>query len=161
MNDGSIVLLHSGKIKIFALFSILIHVAFALFFAEVTLSFSPPTVRELSLTLVTRGGGQGEIIPSEAAWPMPLRVEPPFSAKEVLKKFDAEIEEWTQFGLPDSSFFSPDETLIPRAEIAELAGRTYIAAPEDLFSQLPAESKATPIADFALGLALPEIFENN
>jgi hypothetical protein len=160
MNEGSIVVLYSGTIKIFVLFSIVIHVSFALLFAQVTLSFSPPTVRELSLTLVTRGGVQGEIIPSEAAWPMPPRAEPPLSVNEVLTSLDAEIEEWAQFGLPDSSFFSPDKTLIPHLEIADLAGRAHIGTSEGLFSQLPAESKATPIADFALGPAVPEMFED-
>lgn len=160
MNRGTTTMLYSGTIRIFVLFSIVIHVAFALLFAEVTLSFSPPIVRDLSLTLVTRGGVQGEIIPSEAAWPMPARAEPRLPVENVLRGLETEIEEWAQFGLPDSSFFSPDETLIPDPEIADLAGRASIGARADLFSQLPAESKAMPVADFALGPAAPDIFED-
>jgi len=158
MNGGVVALLHSDKIKIFLLFSVLIHVGFALLFTEVTLSFSPPIVRDLSLTLLTREGGQGEIIPSEAAWPTPPRSKPSFSAGEILATFETDIEDWTQFGLPDSSFFSPNNTLIPHVEIVELAAEARIDPPAGLFSHLPAETKATPIADFALGPAGPEIF---
>jgi hypothetical protein len=151
-------LLYPGKVTIFALFSIVMHLAFALLFAEVTPSFSLPPVKELSLTLRTRGGGEGEIVQSKAAWPMPARAEPAFSAEGVLKSFDAEIEKWTQFGLPGPPFFSPKETFVPRIDVAELAGRAYAGPPEGAFSRPPPESKVMPIADFALGPGFPEIF---
>lgn len=151
-------MLYPGKVTIFAFFSILMHLAFALLFAKVTLSFSLPPVKELSLTLRTRGGGEGAIVQSKAAWPTPPRAEPAFSAEEVLGSLDAETEEWTQFGLPGPAFFSPKETLAPQIEVAELAAKAYAGPPEGAFSRPPAESKAMPIADFALGSGFPEIF---
>ncbi len=134
------------------------HVAFALLFAQVIPSFSLPPVKELSLTLRTRGGGEGEIVQSKAAWPTPPRAEPAFSAEGVLKSFDADIEKWTQFGSPDIPSFSPKDTLVPRIDVAGLASKAYAGPPEGAFSRPPAESKVMPIADFALGPGFPEVF---
>ena len=152
-------MLHPAKIKVFILFSILMHAAFALLFATVTLSFPPPPVKKLSLTIMTRGGGQGEIIQSEAAWPMPRRIEPEFSSEEGLRSFDIEIGEWMGFEQPNISSFSPKGSLIPKIEIAELAAKAQAGPPEELFARMPAESKARPLPDFALGPPIVEALE--
>jgi hypothetical protein len=148
-------LLDSGKIKVFAVISILLHVAFVLLFGKVTFSSSPPD-KTIPLFFVTREASKAEIMQSTAAWPMPRRHEPPFPTEEALKRLDSDIMQWTQFGLPDSSHFSPKDTLIPQMKIAELAEKAYEGAPAEAFAQLPAESKPMPIADFALGPAFPE-----
>ena len=144
--------------KVFALLSALIHIGFALLFANLTLSFPPPPVKELSLTIMTRGGGQGEVIQSEAGWPTPKRFEPDFSAEKALQSLDDDIPKWIEYGTVDSSLFVPDDALTPNIDIAQLAAKADEAAPEEIFSHLPAESKTRPIPDFAVGPAMPEIF---
>jgi hypothetical protein len=79
--------LDPAKLKIFALMSFVMHAAFVVLFARITLSFAPPEVKDLSLRIMTRAGAGGEIIQSEAAWPMPRRVEPGFSPAAALKNF--------------------------------------------------------------------------
>jgi hypothetical protein len=154
-------LLYPSKIKAFLLFSLLIHVAFAAFFGTVNLSFPPPDMKNLSLSILTRGAAQSEVVQSTAVWPMPVRTAPRFSAEEVLGGFDADIGDWTRFGVPDPGFFAVTGTLVPHMNVAELAGELYAGPPEELYSPLPAESKAMPIAGFAVGLAISEIFEND
>jgi hypothetical protein len=154
-------LLHPTKLKFFVLISIFMHVGFAILFAKVSLSFVPPQVKKLSLVIMTRGEGRGDIVQDEAAWPMPKRMEPDFSAENELKSLEAEIKKWTRAGMPDLSFFSPKESIFPKMEITELAAEAHIKPPEELFSHLAAESKPRPLADFALRPAVPEISEND
>jgi len=154
-------LLVPSRIKVFALCSLLIHVAFAAFFGTVNLSFPPPEVKDLSLSILTRGAAQSEVVQSTAVWPMPVRTDPGFSAEEVVEGFDANMGSWTRFGVPDPGFFAVKGTLVPHMNVAELAGELYAGPPEELYSPLPAESKSMPIAGFAVGPAILEIFEND
>lgn len=152
-------MLRSGKIAVFVLFSLVLHAGFALLFSEVRLSFTPPTVKELSLAIMARGGEQGEIIQSEAAWPTPSRLEPEFSAERMVKALESDTTRWTRFGVPAVSHFTPRETLAPEIDLGELAQKAHPGSHEQEFSQLAPERKTMPVADFALGPALPEIFE--
>jgi hypothetical protein len=149
--------LQPAKVKIFAFMSVLIHVAFVILFAEVILSFQPPPVRKLALTIITRGGAKGEIVQTEAAWPMPGRIEPDFSPEKALDSFGAEIAEWIDFGAPDPSLFEPKETLMPAVDLQKLAAKAYAPPPEELFSHPAPELKTMPPTDFALGPSVPEL----
>ncbi len=147
-----------ARTKVFVTLSVFMHLAFALLFAEVTLSFPPPPIQKLSLMIITRGGGQGEIVQSEAGWPTPNRLEPGFSADRALKSLDADIPKWMEYAAPDPSIFTPRDALAPDIDIAELAAKAYEGAPGELFSHPPAESKPRPMAGLAIGPAVPEIF---
>lgn len=139
----------------------LIHVVFAVLFAEVTLSFPPPVVKGMSLTILTREGGSAEIVRSEAAWPMPKRVEPEFSAGKALKGLDAGVEVWGRPVMSDSFFFVSPETMVSHKGVVELTDEAYSRPPDELFSRPHAESKAMPVTDFALGPTLPDILEGD
>ena len=154
-------MLHPAKLRLFVLLSVLMHIAFAVLFAKVSLSFPPPQSQELSLTILIQGKGRGDIIQSEAVWPMPKRIEPGFSAQNTLKSFDKEIENWTQLGMPDLSVFSPKDAIVPRMKTAELAAEALSGSSEELISHMPAASKPVPIIDFALPPALPKMFEHD
>jgi hypothetical protein len=150
--------LHPADVRIFGVMSVLIHVAFAVLFAEVTLSFPPPPVRKLALTIMIREGARGEIIQSEAAWPTPERHDAPgFSPDKILDNFGHETAEWIDFETPDPSLFDPKEPLADSIDIGRLAARAY-DPPAELFSPPPPELKTMPLTDFALGPAAPEIF---
>jgi hypothetical protein len=149
--------LDSAKLKIFALMSVIIHVVFAVLFAQVTPSFQPPTLKRLSLTIMTREGAKGEIIRSEAAWPMPKRVEPGFAPDDALKDFGKEAAEWIEFRPPDPSLFEPKDTLSPGVNIRELAEKAYEPPANDFFSHPPPELKRMPVTDFALGPTAPDL----
>jgi hypothetical protein len=150
-------MLRPAKIKIFVLMSILMHVAFAMLFAETTLSFRPPPIKRLSLAIMIREGAKGEIIQSEAAWPTPKRIEPEFSADAALDDFKAEAVEWIYFQAPDPSLFEPIETLTPAVDFQQLAAKAYEGPSEEVFSNQPPEMKTMPATVFALGPAAPEI----
>ncbi len=137
--------------------SVIIHVGFAVLFARVTPSFQPPTLKQLSLTIMTRESAKGEIIRSEAAWPMPKRVEPDFVPSEALKNFGKEAVEWIDYEPPDPSLFEPKDTLTPDISIGELAASAYEPPNNDFFSHPPPELKRMPVTDFALGPAAPDI----
>ncbi len=138
--------------------SALIHVAFALLFAETTLSFTPKPVRTLALSIMIREGAKGEIIQSEAAWPTPGRhAAPGFSPDETLDSFGSEAAEWIDFEAPDPSLFEPKKPLVASIDIGRLAAGAY-EPPTQLFSRPPPEFKAMPLTDFTLGPAAPEIF---
>jgi hypothetical protein len=150
--------LHPADVKIFGVMSVLIHVAFAVLFAEITLSFPPPPVRKLALTIMIREGAKGEIIQSEAAWPTPERqAAPGFSPDETLESFGSEATGWIDFETPDASLFDPKKPLADSVDIGRLAAKAY-APPAELFSPPPPELKTMPLTDFALGPAAPEIF---
>jgi len=153
--------LHPAKLRLFVLLSVLMHIAFAVLFAKVSLSFPPPQSQELSLTILIQGKGRGDIIQSEAVWPMPKRIEPSFAAQNTLKGFDKEIESWTQLGMPDLSVFSPKDAIVPRMKTAGLAAEAYSGSSEKLILHMPAASKPVPISDFALSPALPKMFERD
>ena len=150
-------MLDSAELKIFALMSVIIHVAFAILFARVTPSFQPPTLKQLSLTIMTRESAKGEIIRSEAAWPMPKRVEPGFAPDDALKDFGSEAAKWIDFKAPNPSLFEPKDTLTPGIDIRELAAKAYEPPPNDFFSHPPPELKRMPVTDFALAPAAPDI----
>lgn len=151
-------MLNPAKVKIFAFMSVFIHVAFAALFAEVILSFQPPQLKKLSLTIIIREGAKGEITQSEAAWPMPRRIDPDFSPEAALKDFGSEAAEWIDFKAPDPSLFEPKETLIPIIDLKKLAAKAYEPPPKELFSHPAPELKAMPATDFVLGPTAPEIF---
>jgi hypothetical protein len=153
--------LHPAKLKLFVLLSVLMHIAFALLFAEVSLSFPPPQIQDMSLTILIQGKGRGDIVQVEAAWPMPERIEPEFSAQDTLKGFDKDIRNWTQLGMPDLSVFSPKDAIVPRMKTADFAAEALSGSSKDLITHIPAASKPVPIIDFALPPALPKIFEND
>jgi hypothetical protein len=134
------------------------HAGFVLLFRNVTLSFSPPEAKNLSLTILVRGPGKGEIIQNEAAWPTPGRIEPPFPAQEALTRMSGDAQEWMRVGVPGAPYFTVKETLVPQLDIAALADMAY-SEPQDAFAQAPPESKAMPITEFALGPAFPTIFD--
>lgn len=136
------------------------HVAFVILFAKVGLSFTPPQDRGLSLILLMRGKGGGDIIQSEAAWPTPHRIEPDFSTKEILRDFDGEIKTWARLGVPELSFFAPKEMMVPQVETAQLADNAH-SLPTESFSHAPAELKPMPRVDFTLPQTMPEIFKDN
>jgi hypothetical protein len=150
-------MLRPAKIKIFALMSILMHMAFALLFAKTTLSFPPPPMKTLSLAIIIREGAKSEIIQSEAAWPTPERAEPEFSVDISAADFEAEAVEWIYFQPPDPSLFEPLETLTPAVDFQQLAAKAYEPPPEEMFSHQPPEMKTMPATLFALGPAAPEI----
>lgn len=152
-------MLRSGKIGVFALFSVLMHVGFMALFHNVTLSFPPPLARDLSLTILVRGGGRGEIIQSEAAWPTPGRIEPEFSAEEALSLMRNEIRDWIHVTTPGLPYFTAKEPLVPKVDVAALADAAYPGAPRDAFAQAPPESKTMPMTEFALGPAFPALFD--
>ena len=154
-------MLHPVKLRLFILLSVLMHVTFAVLFAKVGLSFPPPQSQEMSLRILIQGKGRGDIVQSEAAWPMPGRIEPDFSAHNVLVGFDKEIKNWTQLGMPDLSAFSPKDAVVPRMKTAELAAEAFSGSSEEQISGMPAASKPVPIVDFALSPALPKIFEHD
>lgn len=151
-------MLHPAKVKIFALMSVAMHVAFAVLFAEITLSFTPPVVKKLSLTIMTRESARGEIIQSEAAWPMPARSEPDFSPDATMQEFGSEATQWIDFRKPDPSLFEQDETLIPVIDLKNLAAKAYEPPPNELYAHPSPELKTMPVTDLALGPAVPEIF---
>jgi len=153
--------LSPAKIKVFVFLSVLMHAAFAVLFAEVTLSFPPPSVKQLSLSIMTRGGGRGEIIQSEAGWPMPKRLVPVFSAEKTLGSLGGEIPDWMEYRAPDPSNFVSRDALAPEINVIDLAAKAYEGAPKELFSHMPAEAKARPITDFALRPVAPKIFETD
>ena len=150
-------MLRPAKVTVFALMSILMHVAFAMLFAETTLSFRPPPIKKLSLAIMIREGAKGEIIQSEAAWPTPARIEPEFSPDASMADFQAAADEWIYFQTPDPSLFEPIETLTPAVDLKQLAAKAYDLPPEEVFSNQPPEMKTMPAAVFALGPAAPEI----
>jgi hypothetical protein len=143
--------------KIFILLAILMHVAFAVLFARVTPSVTPPPEKKLSLSILTRGSVRGDIIQTEASWPMPRREEPAFAADEVLKSFDADIEALAAVGMPGQSVLAPKDTLVPQTDIATLAAEAHVGPAEDPFSLLSPDLKATPLREFALGPTVPEL----
>ena len=118
-------MLNSGKIKVFVVISVVMHVCFALFFTKVTFRSATPPDRKLSLLLVAREARKTEIVQSTAAWPLPRRLQPAFPTEQTLKSLDPDIMQWTQFGLPDAPSFSPKETIIPQIQVAELAEKAY------------------------------------
>lgn len=150
-----------GKTRIFAMMSIFLHVAFAVLFAKVTLSFPPPPAKRLSLLIMTREGVRGEIIQNEAAWPIPHRIEPDFSVDDALEPFGTKVPEWIDYQMPPSSIFEPRETLTVKVDLKELAARAYEPPPEEFFSHLPPEMKPMPVTDFAIGPGVPRIFETD
>lgn len=138
--------------------SALIHVVFAVLFAEITLSFPPPPIKKLALTIMIREGAKGEIIQSEAAWPTPQRhAEPGFSPDATLESFGPEASGWIDFETPDPSLFEPEKPLAASVDIGRLAARAY-DPPAELFSRPAPALKTMPLTDFALGPAAPEIF---
>lgn len=151
-------MLHPAKVGIFALMSVLIHVAFVVLFAEITLSFQPPMVRPLALTIMVREGAKGEIIQSEAAWPTPVRAEPDFSHDAALEDFGLEAAEWIDFATPDPSLFEPKKPLAAAVDIRKLAARAYEPPKPEIYLHLPPELKTMPATNFAIGPAAPEIF---
>ncbi len=138
--------------------SVLMHVVFAVLFAEITPSFEPRMVRPLALTIMVREGAKGEIIQSEAAWPMPVRAEPDFSHDAALDGFGLEAAEWIDFATPDPSLFEPKKPLAAAVDIRKLAARAYDPPKPEAFPHLPSEFKTMPATNFALGPAAPEIF---
>ena len=151
-------MLPPAKIKIFAVMSALMHVVFAVLFAETTLSSTPRPVTDLALTIMIREGARGEIIQSEAAWPTPARIaEPGFSPEETLDSFGPEAAEWIDFEAPNSSRFEPKKPLVASIDIGRLAAGAY-EPPTELFAPPPAEFKTMPLTDLALGPAAPELF---
>ncbi|MBI5117432.1 hypothetical protein HZA56_13225 [Candidatus Poribacteria bacterium] len=150
-------MLYSGKLRVFVTISICVHALFALLFREVTIGAAPPA-KDLSIILVSRSAAKIETLQTAAAWPMPVRREPSLPADELLNELDSDIMQWTQHGLPDASFFSPSETLIPPTDIARAAEAAYARPPQELFEPRPAESKSMPTTDFALSLSAPGIF---
>ncbi len=149
-------MLDSGKIKVFVVLSVVMHVFFALMFNGVTVK---PTVlpdKKLSLLLVAREASKTGIVQSTGAWPLPRRLQPALPAGQTLESLNPDIMRWAQVGLPDASYFSPKETIVPQIQIADLAEKAHEGTPTEVFAQLPAESKSMPIADFALGPAFPE-----
>jgi hypothetical protein len=141
----------------FVTISICVHAVFALLFREVTLGVAPQA-KDLSIILVSLGATKIETLQSATAWPMPVRREPSLPADELLSKLDSDIMQWTQYGLPDASLFSPRETLTPAMDIAQAADAAYSGSPQELFMPRPAESKSMPTTDFALSLSAPGIF---
>lgn len=138
--------------------SVLMHVVFAVLFAEITPSFEPRMVRPLALTIMVREGAKGEIIQSEAAWPMPVRAEPDFSHDTALDDFGLEAAEWIDFATPDPSLFEPKKPLAAAVDIRKLAARAYDPPKPEAFPHLPPEFKTMPVINFALGPGAPEIF---
>lgn len=141
--------------------SILVHVVFAILFANVTLSFHLPPTKRLSLAIMIREGAKGEIIQSEAAWPTPTRIEPELPPATIPNDAEALAREWIHFQPPDAALFEPIETLTPDVDFQQLAAKAYEMPPEKVFANQPPETKAMPVADFALGPATPGIFETD
>jgi hypothetical protein len=151
--------LHPARIKVFVLIAILMHVAFAILFSKVGLSFLPPQSQELSLEIVVQGTGRADIMQTEAAWPMPERTEPSISAETILKSLDEDAQDWAQSGVPDLLYFLPKDAVVPLKKTPELAAEAPDGLPEEFFSYAPAESKPTPMIEFALPPAMAKIFE--
>jgi hypothetical protein len=138
--------------------SILIHAAFAILFSNVSPSSPPPQSGKLFLDIEVMGKVREEIFQNEAAWPMPRRIEPGFSAENTFDDLGDEIKAYAQLGMPDMSFFSPRDAIVPHMKTPGLATEVSAGSTEKLFSDLPAASKPTPIIDFALPPAMPKIF---
>jgi len=154
-------LLHSDKIKAFILISIVMHGAFVVLFGKVNLSSVPPPDKSLSLIFMSRETAETEIVQREPVWPMPARLEPAFIADPIWEKLDADVAALADVAFPESSLLAPKDTLIPRLDIAQLAGTAYPGAPPELLSELPPESKFMPTPEFALGPAFPGLFESD
>jgi len=151
--------LHPAKLRLFVLLSVLMHIAFAVLFARVSLSFPPPQTQKMSLTILIQGKGHADIVQTEAVWPMPDRIDPTFSADNVLKEFDSDIKNWAEIGMPDLSLFSPKDGVVPRMQTAHLATEAYRGSTEELITDIPAASKPVPIIDFAFPPATSKMFE--
>jgi hypothetical protein len=153
--------LRTGKPALFILFSVIIHVSFALFFSQVTLSFTPPAEKQLTLTLLAAGAGKGDIIQKEAVWTAPQRVDPDFPVEEIYSRLQREIPYWLSLDQPDEALFAPRESLVPFPEIPQIAEKVRPHPPEDLLAPLPAESKPVPTAEFALGSDIRELLNED
>jgi hypothetical protein len=153
--------LRTGKPTLFVFFSIIIHVSFALLFSQVTLSFNPPTAKQLTLTLVSGGGGKGDIIQKEAVWTAPQRVEPDFPVGEIYSRLEGEIPYRLSLDQPAEILLAPREALIPSPKVSQVAEEVRPRPPKDLLAPLPAESKAVPTAEFALGSDIPELLNED
>jgi hypothetical protein len=151
-------MLNSGKPVIFAFFSVLIHVFFALLFSKITLSFNPPAVKNVSLSLMTTGTGQSDIIQKEAVWSSPKRLEPAFPLTEVLAELESAVPQWMSLERPEALLFAPQESLLPQVDINHAAEKLRPRSPIDFFASPPAESKPMPTAEFALGSDFPDLF---
>lgn len=154
-------MLQSGKLAIFIVFSVIIHILFVIFFSHVTLSFTPPTAKKLSLALMTRGGRQSDIVQTQPVWVEPKRVEPDFPVKKVLSEMESEATDMRQIDQPESSVLTQQETLIPPPDIQEYAEKFRPRPSKDFFAPLPAETKPMPTAEFTLGPDFPELFDEN
>ncbi len=148
-------MLESGKFKIFIILSFLTHVLFSLLFGMVGLSFDPPSARELSLMLLTRGGGEGDIIQIEPGWPLPPKIEPRLLADRVSPDLVPQIEEWTEIGVPEPLQFLPTGKVIPELEIPRLVEGGRREPPPHIFSRLPKEAKPMPEFDSLFGPVPP------
>ncbi len=153
-------MLYPAKLRLFAVFSIIMHITFVILFAKVDLSFTPPKDHELSLFLLMRGKGGGDIVQSEAAWPTPSRIVPSFSETEIARGFDEEIKTWARLGVPELSFFAPKSMITPHADTVHVVDEAHLL-PEQSFLHLPAELKPMPRIDFTLPQTMPEIFKDH
>ncbi|RJP17546.1 MAG: hypothetical protein C4520_16410 [Candidatus Abyssobacteria bacterium SURF_5] len=154
-------MLHSGKPALFALFSVVVHILFVVLFAQVTLSFTPPPVKQLSLVLMSSGGGQSDIVQKEAVWISPKRIEPAFPVDAVLSELESEVPKWRHLAKPEDALFTLKETLLPVVDVKETADKLRPRPPDKLFAAPPAESKPMPTAEFALGPDLPRILHED
>jgi hypothetical protein len=132
---------------------------FVLLFSRVSLSFAPPQVKRLSLSLITSGASQSDIIQTEAVWSVPENYEPEFPVAKALAALESQIDDSMRLGQLQVSAFLQPETLMPSIDIRKTAEKLRPQPPNDFFSPLPAESKAMPTAEFALGADFPEIIE--
>jgi hypothetical protein len=151
--------LQPARLRIFIVMAVIMHITLAILFSRVGLSFPPPQTQELSLVMIIQGKGGGELIRSEPVWPMPKRIERQFPAERAVGSLEADIKARARLDMPDVSRLLPGSFTPPPLRTSELAANAGPSPPEELFSHLPAESKATPPVDFALPPAIPKTFE--